>query len=158
MKDSKYAFLRDRTNIFFVAGAFNLSMVVVAPPISSILIERYGSLTTYMMTLPLLIITLLILGFVPDTTAPKETEDTEDYTEPVSGDDTFNKPTLWVSIKENLHGFQAHIRYDLLPVLKSTKILRGLFGVLVVSFSEMLSNVLLQYVHIRFGWKYEKVH
>jgi hypothetical protein len=143
-----------RTNVFFITGALNLAMVVIVPPISSVLIDRYGSLTTYNLSIPILAIPLFVLLFIPETTSPKETDVPADQAEPEANGTAPQSP--WQKTKNILHGFKIHVQDDLFPVLESTKILRGLFGVVVVAFSEMLSNVLMQYAHVRFNWSYEK--
>jgi len=59
--------------------------------------------------------------------------------------------------KEKLHGAYRYARNDIFPILKSTVILRALFGIFTVAFSEGAVEALVQYIHKRFKWSYEDV-
>src|ERR1700710_1426033 len=62
-----------RTKIFFLIGAINLTSVVVIPPISGLIMNRFGALSTYSITIPLLVISTFILALVPRQICAEQT-------------------------------------------------------------------------------------
>jgi MFS family permease len=137
----------------------NLSAFVVIPPISGLLMERYGAIATYGLTIPLLLIAMVLTAFMPGKTSTQPIgEDTADYI-------LFEEHSSGLGVSRKLCNFvtewakraQSHLQADVLPMLKSTVIIRGLIGMITVSFGESISIILMQYLHVRFKWRYEEV-
>jgi hypothetical protein len=121
--------------------------------------DRCGPPFTYSLSVPVLLIPLFVLVFMPSTSLRSEALeelDTDETPQPETPDSGMLSKGLNF-VTERLLGTCRYIRQDVLPMLMSTVILRGLFGILVVTFSERSGDVLLQYMHVRFNWSYEEV-
>jgi hypothetical protein len=121
--------------------------------------ERIGAVAAYGLTIPLLLIPMALMAFMPGKISSQPIgEDMEEHIpfEESSSDSgifrkLYNAATKWRSKA------LSHLQNDVLPMLESTVIIRGLIGMLTVSFGECISLILMQYLHVRFKWKYEKV-
>ena len=122
--------------------------------------NHYGALFTYSLAIPILVIPLFILIFMPKTISTLQAleEPGEDETPEADSGSSGLLAVALEAVNKKLQGAVQHIRCDILPMLMSTVILRGLFGILVLSFSESSGDVLLQYMRVRFGWRYEEVY
>jgi hypothetical protein len=63
---------RIRTKVFFLLGILNLCTAVVVPSISAWLMDRCGPLFTYSLSVPVLLIPLFVLVFMPSTSSRSE--------------------------------------------------------------------------------------
>jgi hypothetical protein len=146
--------------MFFLLGILNLSTSVLVAPLGAWIMDRQGALFTYSLAIPVLLIPLLILFVIPRRSSPPPAVQELDEYEPPQSDIASTGPFAMAlkAVKKRLHGAVQHIRCDILPMLHSTAILSGLFSIFVLSFSENSGDVLLQYMRVRFKWRYEEVY
>jgi hypothetical protein len=118
-----------------------------------------GAIATYGLTIPLLLIPMTLMLFMPGKPSALPIGENIDEHIPFEESSSesggfrkvYNTAIQWCSRA------QSHVRTDVLPMLESTVIVRGLIGMLTVSFGECVSLILMQYLHVRFKWKYEEV-
>lgn len=149
----------NRTNMFFLIGCLNLLVAVVVPSLSSWATFHLGPLSTYTLSLPIMLLPLCILCFLPATVSGSASPEVNlESHEAQPGNSSLGLRTRVVkTISDGVYGAYRYASNHILPILASTRILRALFGVFTVAFSEGAVEVLLQYIHIRFRWSYEDV-
>lgn len=140
-----------RTRVFFIVGIVGTVVDVIAPQFGKLIMERHGAFAALLTTTLLTPLSLIALVLLPET-APSRSK-------PGGGasDSSASTQKQSSSVRETLFSVVDHVRDDLLPILGSTIVLRTMFSFFVVFVAGTMNHVVLQYVHVRFGWKYERV-
>lgn len=119
----------------------------------------HGPYIAYFISIPLLLVPMLILMLIPNTNPQKQTLEDTTHSNAASENviETEGARSIRLQTMQKLRNLLSHFKRDLLPLLRSTTILRGMFGILLVTFALLLGEVLMQYMHVRFHWSYEEV-
>ena len=132
---------------------------LLSPPFGAYLMDKYGALFTYYLTIPTRILAILIMAFIPQT-GPKLTTETSSLDESMHGDtdlDAIDKPTFSDMIRRNFNALHAHISNNMIPILSRGVIILGILSLLVNTFARPLFDLLIQYMRVRFSWEYSQV-
>jgi MFS family permease len=140
---------------------------LIAPPLGSLLMERYGSGYTYFITLPWDLVSFVLIFLLPETSKLKDpdTETVADL-EPMDetallDEDLLREPASRLSryhawMHKRYTFTKDHIFGQVLPLLKRREIFLGIAALVVAVFARPVSEMLLQYMSARFHWKLSK--
>jgi hypothetical protein len=136
-----------------------LGAELLSPPVGVFLMERYGSIFTYFLSIPWNIVALLILFLIPETKPKSNTEPStlEDLTANESNGQSSEHPTLTRKVQRAFDNLYGHIQADVIPLLSRGVIILGIFSLFVSNFVRPIFDLLIQYMVLRFSWKYSQV-
>ena len=126
---------------------------LVSPPAGAILMENCGDYVAYAVTVLARLLSFLFPLFIPET-KPKDDQHCPPIESSVDAllTDTPSKKSF---LHQKLDGALAHVRTDVYPLISRPAILLGMFSLLINTFARSISEFMLQYMTIRFNWRYK---
>lgn len=139
-----------RTHVFFLLTVMVLISELLAPVTGSLLMDRVGANFCYLLGIPAYLLIFVILWFIPETAKLSEasspnTEELAELSKQTSG------------MKQRLAGLMEHVKTEFIPILSRGTLVLGMLSLLVSSFARPVFAILMQYMTIRFDWKYSQV-
>jgi len=125
---------------------------LISPPTGAILMDTIGAQVSYGISVALRLLSFLFPLFIPET-KPKVSRDNAP-SEPSDVTDSVDTPSRKSLLRKKLDDALAHVRQDVYPLISRPMILFGMFSLLINTFARSISEFLLQYMTIRFQWRY----
>ena len=145
--------MTESTQIFFLLTVIVLVSELLAPVTGSLLMERFGANLCFLFGILAYLLVFGILWFIPETS--KSSQSSGDSLPSTAESAELLKHGSGISQK--LVDLVDHIRTDLLPLLSRGTLVLGMLSLLVNYFALPVFNILMQYMTIRFEWKYSQV-
>jgi hypothetical protein len=150
----------DRTRAFFLATLESQINQLVGPPVSAVVMARYGPYAAYFISWAVMSLSIPTLFFMTDTSHSRKLAETEQH----HGDheaDSEDQQTSGVlgklQVKNKLHDMGNHFKHDIFPLFKNSTVLRCLCIIFLTRFCTAVTAILAQYMHVRYHWSYEQV-
>jgi MFS family permease len=134
-----------------VAGA------LVGPPLGGFLLEKLGPRRAFLWTFPPRLFSLVFLYLIP------ETKDIAVHSSPESSStapesSTNGEPTsLKKKLGSGIQHFIQHWEQDIWPIISRTPVFLGMLSLVVNTFATPIAGIILQYVSVKFLWKFSEV-
>lgn len=141
------------TRIFFGMGVMVLITELVAPPIGSLIMTTFNAYISYATTIPIRLLSFLFPLVIPETKAKDASNGSPE--QPLSDSDSI-EPAKRHHFLRKLDELLSHLRSDVLPLITRTPLLLGMMSLLIEEFARTQGEFLLQYMTIRFGWRYSQ--
>jgi hypothetical protein len=124
---------------------------VLSPPVGSALLNSIGPYATFTMELPLLILGLFVIPYIPQL----KTEAASDG-RPSSPGTSENRQN---QVKRNqiFRRVVVFIRQDFASIMNERALILGIFALAFQKFSQPISGLMLQYMSKKFDWKLSEV-
>jgi MFS family permease len=145
-----------RTRAFFFLQIVGLVTGIIGPPVSAVLMN-IGTYEAYSFSISVLFLAFPLLIILPGTDTPKSTSGAEESSQYVPAEEANPPRGLLYSLQEVISGIQDHIQSEIIPLFKSSIVVRVLGATFLAAFSGPLLSELLQYMHVRYNWSYQKV-
>jgi len=141
-----------RTRVFFLLAIVLMITELISPPTGAILMDTIGAQASYGISVALRLLSFLFPLFIPETN-PKDSRDNASF-EPPDVTDSVNTPSKRSLLRKKLDDALAHVRTDVYPLISQPMVLFGMFSLLINTFARSISEFVLQYMTIRFHWRY----
>lgn len=144
--------------MLFLLTVVNLVTELVSPPVGSFLMDHFDAYVSYAATIPLRIASFLFLLIIPETLSKLKNIErcASEYTSTTKIDD-IHEPPKKGPLREKVDRLLSHIRMDIIPLITRGPVVLALLAILVGSFARTVSEFLLQYMTIRFDWRWSQV-
>lgn len=128
---------------------------VIAPPVGSFIMERYGAQASVAAAM---IPRFLGIGLLPFVAENKKADVLDYVEETTEVEHDVAESNSWQSrLRTRLQGLSAYLRLEVFPILTQPPLLFGMFAMSTISFALPFMNILMQYMHLRFDWTYSDV-
>jgi hypothetical protein len=132
---------------------------VLGPPISAKLMNLYGPYGAYSLSISVLFLAFPQMLILPGTPSPKRSSEEESASEhvPTEAVNSSSSQGPFHRLQKTILGVQGHIRKEIFPLFQSKIITRVILATFLAAFAGPVLSELLQYMHVRYRWSYEKV-
>ncbi|KAF2431681.1 MFS general substrate transporter [Tothia fuscella] len=142
-----------RTRIFFLLQVVVLVSELFAPAVGSQLLKHLPPNLAYLCGIPPYGLAMAILSCISEGKNTSAGSKNDAATN--NSAESSSPPKSRYSIKHQLVGVRDHMMTDILPLLKRKIIILALVSTVVVSFARPVFGILIQYMGVRFHWKFE---
>jgi hypothetical protein len=144
--------------VLFFMTVILLVSEIVSPPVGSLLMDRFDAYVPYAATIPIRIASFLFLLIIPETSPKLKTgEISPPENVSVAEIEVADEPSSMGPLRQKIDRLLSHIQMDVVPLITRGPIILSLIAILVGNFARTVSDLLLQYMTVRFDWRWSQV-